>query len=92
MYIKCILTESGNEHVWLNQADVPSNISKSVKLKLIDLYSLTWRESAFDSPKCLNYRIFKQDLKLENYLSILPDDLATSFCHIMSLNHKMPIE
>ena len=45
MYIKCILTESGDEHVWLNQADVPSNISKSVKLKLIDLYSLTWRES-----------------------------------------------
>ena len=89
MYIKCILTESGNEHVWLNQADVPSNISKSVKLELINLYSLTGRESVFDSPKCLNYRIFKQNLKLENYFSILPDDLATSFCHFRSLNHHL---
>ena len=92
MYIKCILTESGNEHVWLNQVDVPSNISKSVKLKLIDLYSLTWRESVFDSPKYLNYRIFKQDLKQMLFFSILPDDLATSFCHFRSLNHKMPFE
>ena len=33
MYIKCILTDSGKEHVWLNQVDVPSNISKNGKQK-----------------------------------------------------------
>ena len=92
MFIKCILTESGHTHFWFNQADVPSNISRFVKLKLIDLCSLSWRESVFESPKCLNYRIFKQDLKLENYFSILPNDLATSFCHFRSLNHKITID
>ena len=63
-----------------------------MKSKLIEIYSISWKESVFDSPKCLNYRIFKQDLKLENYFNILPDDLAKSFCHFRSLNHKMPTE
>ena len=56
------------------------------------MYSLSWKESVFDSPTCLNYRNFKQDLKLENYFNNLPDDLAKSVCHFRSLNHKMPIE
>ena len=92
LYIKGILTECGKEHFWLNQTEVPSNISKSVKAKLIETYSLSWRDSVFASPKCLNYRIFKQDFNLENYFNVLPDDLAMSFCHFRSLNHKMPIE
>ena len=81
-----------SEHFWLNQTEVPLNVAKSVKSKLIEMYSISWKESVFDSPKCLNYRIFKQDLKLENYFNILPDVLAKSFCHFRSLNHKMPIE
>ena len=75
-----------------NQSEVHFNISKSVKSEVIEMYRLSWKESVFDSPKCLNYRIFKQDLKLENYFNILPDDLAKSFCHFRSLNHKMTIE
>ena len=63
-----------------------------MKSKLIECYSLSWKESVFDSSKCLDNVIFKQDLKLEDYFNILPDDLAKSFCHFRSLNHKVPIE
>ena len=86
------LNDSGLGHYWLNQTDVPLHISKSVKLKLTELHSLSWKEEVFESPKCLNYRIFKQDFGYENYFNILPHDLSKSFCHFRSLNHKMPIE
>ena len=75
-----------------NESEVHFNISKSVKSEVIEMYRLSWKESVFDSQKCLNYRFFKQDLKLENYFNILPEDLAKSFCQFRSLNIKMPIE
>ena len=51
-----------------------------------------WKHSIFDSPKCLNYRIFKEDFTLEKYFNILPDDFSKAFCHFLILNHRMPIE
>ena len=36
MYIKDILNDSGLEHYWLNQTNVPLHISKSIKLKLTE--------------------------------------------------------
>ena len=86
------MSDSGLVHNWLNRANVPINISKSVKLKLTEIHSLSWKTEVFDSPKCLNYRIFKQDFGFENYFNVLPDDLSKAFCHFRSLNHKMPIE
>ena len=53
----------------------------SVKLKLMELHRTSWKHSIFYSPKCLNYRIFKEDFTLEKYFNILPDDLSKAFCH-----------
>ena len=63
-----------------------------VKLKLMELHSTSWKHSIFDSPKCLNYRIFKEDFTIEKYFNTLPDDLSKAFCHFCILNHRMPIE
>ena len=86
------LTDCGKDYFWLNQNEIPTNISMSVKLKLIEPYSTSCKHSIFDSPKCLNYRIFKEDFTLEKYFNILPDDLSKAFCHFRILNHRMPIE
>ena len=64
----------------------------SVKLKLMELHITPWKHSIFDSPKCLNYRIFKEDFTLGNYFNILPDDLSKAFCNFRILNQRMPIE
>lgn len=92
--IKNTLMETDNDYFWLFQNDVqvPGGISKVVKTKLIGNYKTQWKDSVYVSPKCLNYRIYKQDLKFENYFSFLPEDLAIAFCHFRTLNHKMPIE
>ena len=58
LYIKSILNDCGKDYVWLNQNEIPTNISMSVKLKLMELHSTSWKHSIFDSPKCLNYRFF----------------------------------
>ena len=42
----------------------------------IENYKLLWKESVFNSPKCLNYRIFKKEFQYDNYFNILPIDLA----------------
>ena len=67
-------------------------LRKMVKLKLIENFKQVWRESVFNSAKCLNYRIFKTDLVFEQYFHLLPNDLAMAFCHFRCLNHKLPIE
>ena len=90
--VKNILTECGCNQLWLQQSNVPCSISKTIKAKLNDMFCGEWKDLVFNSSKCLNYRIFKQELKLEPYFDILPDDLSTAFCHFRSLNHRFPIE
>ena len=90
--IKYCLTLSGNQNNWQLQEGVPVGIAKLVKMKLIENYKQEWSESIFNTPKCLNYRIFKAELVLEQYFDLLPHDLATAPCHLSSLNHKLPVE
>ena len=35
-----------------------------------------------------NYKIFKHELQIEKYLTILPSDLAIAFCHFRTWNHS----
>ena len=63
-----------------------------IKTKLIDAYKQKWLDAVFQSSKFLNYRIFKSELIYEQYLNLLPFDLATALCHFRTLNHKLPIE
>ena len=54
LYIKSILNDCGKDYFWLNQNEIPTDISMSVKLKLMELHtcSTSWKHSIFDSPKC----------------------------------------
>ena len=45
VYLK--YSECGSEHFWLNQTEVPLNVAKYVKSKLIEVYSLSWKEVVF---------------------------------------------
>ena len=86
------LNVTGFSNVWQVQENVPLNIAKSVKLKLFDNFKHEWLELVFNSSKCLNYRIFKTELVLEQYFNLLPYDLASALCHFRTLNHKLPVE
>jgi hypothetical protein len=55
-------------------------LSKNVKLRLCDQFKQKWSTVVFNSPKCLNYTIFKCNHGLEKYLLDLPDDLRKALC------------
>ena len=93
-HIENIFNESGYSDYWLSQ-NVPKsvNISKIVKQRLCDQFKQTWSTTVFNSPKCLNYRIFKcNHTTVEQYLLQLPNDLRNALCNFRCLNHKLPIE
>jgi hypothetical protein len=48
-------------------------LKHSIKQNFTDQYLQTWLSSVNDSPKALNYRIYKDNLVFENYLNILND-------------------
>ena len=48
--------------------------------------------ATMSSSKCINYRIFKTDFGLENYLMNLPKDLRVTFTKLRTCNHHLPIE
>ena len=67
-FIEKILNSCGFSHYWLSQY-VPENcnLARMVKVRLIDQFKQSWFGLIYDSPKYLNYRIFKTSHGFESY-------------------------
>lgn len=91
--IEKTLNDSGYSEYWLSQS-VPSNLSLSrmVKDRLCDQFKQSWYNKVYDTPKCLNYRIYKRLHEFEKYLTQLPDDLRKALCNFRCLNNRLPVE
>ncbi|CAC5384686.1 unnamed protein product [Mytilus coruscus] len=76
----------------LNSVITVEELAKNVKTRLCVQYKQSWVDIIFNSPKCLNYRIFKKEHKFESYLNALPFDLRKALCNFRCVNHKLPIE
>ena len=95
-WMSCIentLNICGCSEYWISK-DVPKNVALSsmVKQNLCDQYKQIWYERVFNTAKCLNYRIFKNSHKFEEYLVDLPYDLRNFFCNYRCLTNRLPIE
>jgi hypothetical protein len=51
-----------------------------------------WNSSIETSPKGGNYKLFKWELKFENYLDILEDKDKFTLCRFRTTNHRLPVE
>lgn len=93
-YVRDIFNDSGLSYMWLNQTCTVSDdfFKKQLKLRMYDQFQQTWLSEIHNSPKCINYRMFKDDLKLENYLIKLPTPLCRPLARFRCRNHKLPIE
>ena len=45
-----------------------------------------------ESPKAVNYKVFKDSFSSEAYLDILDNKNLVEFCRFRTTNHKLPIE
>ena len=93
-YIKSILDSVGLSDVWFTQGtNVQYEWFKAyVKRCLSDQSLQSWHSNIDNSNKCINYKIFKKELKFEDYLIHLPPSLRYSYSKFRCRNTKLPVE
>ena len=58
----------------------------------MDQFIQNWFSKIIDSPKAINYRIFKTKFEFEEYLNVLEYKNAVLLCRFRTCNTKLPIE
>ena len=91
--VKKILDECGMSYIWESQYFNGSNwLNATIKQILIDQFKQIWKGRVYESPKGLNYRLFKENLEFEEYFTKLDDKNISTLCKFRTVNHKLPIE
>ena len=92
-FIKYILDKSGYSEMWLNQ-EYYSNctyVKMLLKTRLRDMFLQNWKTQVSTNKACINYRLFKTDLKLESYLCHLRYSDRISLSKFRCASHKLPV-
>ena len=89
--IMVILQGRGLEHFWNNQFDIPNmaGLKVRVKVALQNMYKEQWNKAVNSLSKFLNYRVYNQDYKLENYFVKLSTPLSIFFCRFRCINIRL---
>ena len=88
--IKSILNHRGLSKIWLEQTTQSTKWLKAkFKLTLIDKFKKNWQSTVLSSPKALNYRMYKGELKLENYFDVLSKKDAIILCRFRICNNHL---
>ena len=64
----------------------------TVSRNLKDQFEQNWHLLLEESPKAVNYKVFKDSFSSEAYLDILDNKNLVEFCRFRTTNHKLPIE
>lgn len=92
-YVQSILNECGLNYIWLQQfRNVPKNVAKLVKNRLLDQYLQNWSSALQISFKGKHYALFKDNIKSENYLTKLNGTNLLNMLKFRTCNHKFPVE
>ena len=92
-FVENVLNELGLSHYFVNQSvDNLDHFKSLVKSRLFDQFLQEWHADILNSPKCLVYRMYKDEFCFEEYLDVLPNNLRTFLCKFRTTNHCMPIE
>ena len=92
-HIHKIVNDSRMSYIWTLQYCISEKWLKLViKNNLIYQFKQIWNSSIETSSKGGNYKLFKGELKLENYLDILEDKYKFTLCRFRTTNHRLPVE
>ena len=69
-----------------------SSFKRQIIPRLQDQFKQSWFSELNNNPLFYNYRLFKNNFQFENYLNVLPQNLANIFIRFRWLNHKLPIQ
>ena len=89
--VKGLLDMSGLGNVWLEQEHVNVNWLKSaLELRLRDIDKQNWHGEVQENSQCVIYRIFKENLEFEPYLTQLSDNDRINLCKFRCSSHRLP--
>ena len=92
-YISTLLHLSGMSFIWTLQAFPNVAWLKLSYWRILkDQFLQTWSADLHSSAECTIYRIIKEDLSFERYLTVLPKKWAKFLTKFRCSNHKLPIE
>lgn len=90
--VKNILDDCGLSYIWQeNSINIPW-LKMKVRNILLDQFNQSWYSDVQNSPKSINYRLFKKSLAFEEYFLNLPSKLWKKYCIFRTGNAKLPIE
>jgi len=93
LFIKSIFDNCGMSNIWQNQDCISKNwIVLSIEQKLKDQFRQEWFANVNQSSKGLCYKLFKTELKFENYITVLSLKNALKLCKFRCGNHRLPVE
>ena len=88
--VKGTFNECGLAYIWNTQTFQNTEWLKlNIKQTLIYQFIELWSSLIQNSPKALNFRIFKEQFEAENYLHTLDDNCLFEFCKFRTLNQRI---
>ena len=66
-------------------------MKNDISLKLRDQFLQEWQVEVFRNRKCVAYRIFKDDIVFESYLTELDFVDRRALCKFRTGNHRLPV-
>ena len=87
-----ILDSCGHSYLWVQQEQYESKMLHfhSITQTIDDCILSTWNEKVQSGSRCKNYRIFKETLELEFYLTNLKPILRIAMSKFRCANNKLP--
>ena len=90
--IKSIIDGCGLTNMWHDHSIVNIKwLKHNLELKLKDINIQTWHSEIHANRLCSNYRIFKNEVGFEKYLTYLSPTDRINLCKFRCGNHKLPI-
>ena len=91
--IQKLIVNAGYDCVWDSQRFLNQDLfCKNMALSIKKDFEIIWKDSLFQSSKCIFYKEFKQDFKREKYIQQLPNNYVISLFRFRCSNHNLAIE
>ena len=92
-YIKQIFNETGNTYIFEAPNHInTNNVHQTIKQTLMDQFLQEWEAKLNTSNKGKHFLLFKNNIKLEKYITSLPSNLSTNLIKFRIANHRLPVE
>jgi len=90
--IRSILDNCGLTNIWYEQTNVNKIwITNCINLRLKDISVQAWHSEVDTNRLCINYKLFKVDVGIEQYLIKLDINDRINLCKYRCGSHKLPI-